>query len=93
MTGFLNYLKDLVNANATASSMRFIFLLSYLFIVITVFYVWASISIVKCEMINIPVGVTYLVVGILALITTGKVVQSFWDSGSSTTTTTDNKTK
>jgi 1,4-dihydroxy-2-naphthoate octaprenyltransferase len=69
----LQFFKDLINRCNSMSTMRFIIIFTYLFVIIITFITWASISVAKTAMQDIPVGLLGLVSAVIAIVTTGGV--------------------
>lgn len=66
----------LVMKDDPASSMRWIFLFSFIFINAVAWIIWASLSVAKHEMIEWPSGLVMAYSAALTVITGGKVIES-----------------
>lgn len=71
----------LISSNSAESSMRAVFVWLAFFTPSIVMLIWASLSIAACKMLDIPPTVSAFVLGIVTLVTGGKVLQSRYVEG------------
>ena len=71
----MDYLKSLIDKATSSSSIRFCLVFSFLFVTITPFVVWATVCIVNQKMEDLPAGVITFGLGVLGIITSGKVIE------------------
>ena len=71
----MGYLKSLIDRATSLSSVRFCLVFSFLFVTIMPFAVWASVCIVNAKMEDLPAGVITFGLGVLGIITSGKVIE------------------
>lgn len=76
----MNFLKAMFSAEAVASSMRWVFVWTYLYAVCLPIGAWAFVYVRKDGGADIPVGVAGLVSAIIIAVTTGKVWQYFLET-------------
>ena len=69
------YLKSLLSNVNSASSMRFVLIFSYLFVILITFIVWAALSSIKEAIQDFPAGVITFAGIILAYATGGKYLE------------------
>lgn len=75
MKGFF---RTLLGTNSALSSMRYVMVFGVLFVVTAVFGTWGAVSLLACEINDIPVGVVTITVAVLGVLITGKVTQAIW---------------
>ena len=71
----MGYLKSLIDRATSLSSVRFCLVFSFLFVTMTPFVVWATVCIVNAKMEDLPAGVITFGLGVLGIITSGKVIE------------------
>ena len=71
----MDYLKSLIDRATSLSSVRFCLVFSFLFVTMTPFVVWATVCIVNQKMEDLPAGVITFGLGVLGIITSGKVIE------------------
>ena len=71
----MDYLKSLIDRATSLSSVRFCLVFSFLFVTMTPFVVWATVCIVNAKMEDLPAGVITFGLGVLGIITSGKVIE------------------
>ncbi len=71
----MDYLKSLIDRATSLSSIRFCLVFSFLFVTMTPFVVWATVCIVNAKMEDLPAGVITFGLGVLGIITSGKVIE------------------
>ena len=71
----MDYLKSLIDKATSASSIRFCLVFSFLFVTMTPFGVWATVCIYNSKMEDLPAGVLTFGLGVLGIITSGKVIE------------------
>lgn len=69
------YLKALLDRASSASSMRFVLIFSYLFVVLITFIVWAVLSSTKQAIQDIPMGLITFAGIVLGYATGGKYLE------------------
>ncbi len=63
----IQFIKDLISKNQPESTMRYVVLFAYLFVILIVFITWSVISGVKSALQEFPAGVVTLVTLVLAI--------------------------
>ena len=71
----MDYLKSLIDKATSSSSIRFCLVFSFLFVTICPFAVWAFVCIANAKIEDLPAGIITFGLGILGIITSGKVVE------------------
>lgn len=71
----MSFLKELMDKAASLSSIRFCLIFSFLFVTITPFIVWAVVCVRNSKIEDLPAGIITFGLGVLGIITTGKVTE------------------
>jgi len=71
----MGYLKSLIDRATSLSSVRFCLVFSFLFVTICPFAVWAFVCIANAKIEDLPAGVITFGLGVLGIITSGKVIE------------------
>jgi len=69
----MSFFKSLIDKAASLSSVRFCLVFSFLFVTITPFVVWAIVCVRNSKIEDLPAGIITFGLGVLGIITTGKV--------------------
>jgi len=77
----IDYFKALLDKSNPASTMRWAFIFTYVFVLLIVFITWTALVIKKGEMVDIPGNVFSLVSAIIGIVTLGKVFQTKFEGG------------
>lgn len=73
----ISFFKQLIDKGNALSAMRWAFVFTYLFVLISVVVVWSTICVMQGKIADIPENVWGFVSAILGIVTSGKVFQSF----------------
>ena len=75
----MEFFERLFSSGSGLSSMRWVFIWSYLFCIVVPLSIW-SIAYLQDTTADIPDNVMYIVIGVISVITTGKVTQGFGEA-------------
>ena len=76
----LSFFGRLISNVDPTSSMRWVFVFTFILLNTTLWIVWASLSIANMTMMEIPTGLGFAYASALAVTTGGKVLQSRYDT-------------
>jgi hypothetical protein len=70
-----SWIRELFSKESSMSSMRWVLIWTWLFVIVVTWSTWATLCIINRVMIDIPLGVAGLVSSVLLIVTGGKAWQ------------------
>jgi hypothetical protein len=71
----MQFFTNLINKRTTSSSIRFCLIFSFLFVTVTPFLVWGAVCLMNSKIEDLPAGIITFSLGVLGIITTGKIFE------------------